>query len=82
MCQILTQLQEEIDSAQTAEALLTSMESVEEHSITEPILSMEKTDALDLIRNRNHQMLIDSCLEGKFSDDSGTELVRLASRCL
>ncbi|XVF51493.1 hypothetical protein PTKIN_Ptkin04bG0189500 [Pterospermum kingtungense] len=38
--------------------------------------------ALDLIRDRNIQMLIDSCLEGQFSDDDGTELVRLASRCL
>ncbi|PKI45432.1 hypothetical protein CRG98_034237 [Punica granatum] len=38
--------------------------------------------ALDLIRDRNLQMLTDSCLEGEFSDDDGTELVRLASRCL
>ncbi|XP_057416468.1 serine/threonine-protein kinase BSK7-like [Lotus japonicus] len=38
--------------------------------------------ALDLIRDRNLQMLTDSCLEGQFSDDEGTELVRLASRCL
>ncbi|KAJ0265571.1 Serine/threonine-protein kinase BSK7 [Hirschfeldia incana] len=38
--------------------------------------------ALDLIRDRNIQMLIDSCLEGQFSSDDGTELVRLASRCL
>ncbi|XWS48928.1 hypothetical protein CRYUN_Cryun13aG0119300 [Craigia yunnanensis] len=38
--------------------------------------------ALDLIRDRNVQMLIDSCLEGQFSNDDGTELVRLASRCL
>ena len=27
-------------------------------------------------------MLIDSCLEGQFSSDDGTELIRLASRCL
>ena len=27
-------------------------------------------------------MLLDSCLEGHFSNDDGTELVRLASRCL
>lgn len=27
-------------------------------------------------------MLTDSCLEGQFSSDEGTELVRLASRCL
>lgn len=38
--------------------------------------------ALDLIRDRNLQMLTDSYLEGQFSNDDGTELVRLASRCL
>ncbi|KAI7737814.1 hypothetical protein M8C21_011130, partial [Ambrosia artemisiifolia] len=38
--------------------------------------------ALDLIRDRNLQMLTDSCLEGQFSNDDGTELVRLATRCL
>ncbi|KAK2407095.1 serine/threonine-protein kinase BSK3 [Trifolium repens] len=38
--------------------------------------------ALDLIRDRNIQMLTDSCLEGQFSENDGTELVRLASRCL
>ncbi|CAA0842230.1 Protein kinase protein with tetratricopeptide repeat domain [Striga hermonthica] len=38
--------------------------------------------ALDLIKDRNLQMLTDSCLEGQFSIDDGTELVRLASRCL
>ncbi|XP_059634153.1 serine/threonine-protein kinase BSK3-like [Cornus florida] len=38
--------------------------------------------ALDLIRDRNLQMLTDSCLEGQISSDDGTELVRLASRCL
>lgn len=38
--------------------------------------------ALDLIKDRNLQMLTDSCLEGQFSNDDGTELVRLASRCL
>ena len=27
-------------------------------------------------------MLVDSCLEGHISNDDGTELVRLASRCL
>jgi BR-signaling kinase len=27
-------------------------------------------------------MLTDSCLEGQFSNEEGTELVRLASRCL
>ncbi|XP_073285604.1 serine/threonine-protein kinase BSK7-like isoform X2 [Primulina huaijiensis] len=38
--------------------------------------------ALDLIKDRNLQMLTDSCLEGELSNDDGTELVRLASRCL
>ncbi|XP_044476572.1 serine/threonine-protein kinase BSK8-like [Mangifera indica] len=38
--------------------------------------------ALDLIRDRNIQTLTDSCLEGEFSHDEGTDLVRLASRCL
>ncbi|XP_057778052.1 serine/threonine-protein kinase BSK5 isoform X4 [Salvia miltiorrhiza] len=38
--------------------------------------------ALDLIRGKNFLMLMDSCLEGHFSNDEGTELVRLATRCL
>ncbi|XAR68878.1 Non-specific serine/threonine protein kinase [Bertholletia excelsa] len=38
--------------------------------------------ALDLIRGKNFVMLMDSCLEGHFTNDDGTELVRLASRCL
>ncbi|KAF3670224.1 putative serine/threonine-protein kinase [Capsicum chinense] len=38
--------------------------------------------ALDLIRGKNFLMLMDSCLEGYFSNDDGTELVRLATRCL
>ncbi|KAK6290554.1 hypothetical protein POUND7_002095 [Theobroma cacao] len=38
--------------------------------------------ALDLIRSKNFLMLMDSALEGHFSNDDGTELVRLASRCL
>lgn len=38
--------------------------------------------ALDLIRGKNMLMLMDSYLEGQFSNDDGTELVRLASRCL
>ncbi|KAL9246721.1 hypothetical protein vseg_020219 [Gypsophila vaccaria] len=38
--------------------------------------------ALDLIRDRNIQSLMDSCLEGQFSSNDATELVRLASRCL
>ncbi|QHN98968.1 uncharacterized protein DS421_13g393890 [Arachis hypogaea] len=38
--------------------------------------------ALDLIRGKNFSLLMDSCLEGHFSNDDGTEIVRLASRCL
>ncbi|KAM1094843.1 hypothetical protein ACFX13_009938 [Malus domestica] len=38
--------------------------------------------ALDLIRGKNFLMLMDSALEGNFSNDDGTELVRLASRSL
>ncbi|XP_062100509.1 serine/threonine-protein kinase BSK5-like [Humulus lupulus] len=38
--------------------------------------------ALDLIRGKNFLMLMDSALEGNFSNDDGTEIVRLASRCL
>ncbi|XAR50879.1 Non-specific serine/threonine protein kinase [Bertholletia excelsa] len=38
--------------------------------------------ALDLIRGKNFLMLMDSCLEGHFTKDDGTELVKLASRCL
>ncbi|KAG9453243.1 hypothetical protein H6P81_006147 [Aristolochia fimbriata] len=38
--------------------------------------------ALDLIRGKNFLMLMDSSLEGHFSNDDRTELVRLASRCL
>ncbi|KAL2488599.1 Receptor protein kinase [Forsythia ovata] len=38
--------------------------------------------ALDLIHGKNFMMLMDSCLEGHFSNDDGTELVRLATRCL
>ncbi|CAN4115982.1 unnamed protein product [Withania somnifera] len=38
--------------------------------------------ALDLIRGKNFLMLMDSCLEGHFSNDDGSELVRLATRCL
>ncbi|XP_010535431.1 PREDICTED: probable serine/threonine-protein kinase At5g41260 [Tarenaya hassleriana] len=38
--------------------------------------------ALDLIRGKNFLMLMDSCLAGHFSNDDGTDLVRLASRCL
>lgn len=35
-----------------------------------------------MIRGKNIQMLMDSCLEGHFSNDDGAELVRIASRCL
>uniref|UniRef100_A0A7N0UYT0 non-specific serine/threonine protein kinase n=1 Tax=Kalanchoe fedtschenkoi TaxID=63787 RepID=A0A7N0UYT0_KALFE len=38
--------------------------------------------ALELIRDRNLQLLTDSCLEAQFKDDDGLEFVRLASRCL
>eukprot|EP00246_Nothoceros_aenigmaticus_P002309 TRINITY_DN13153_c0_g1_i1.p1 TRINITY_DN13153_c0_g1~~TRINITY_DN13153_c0_g1_i1.p1 ORF type:complete len:494 (-),score=85.62 TRINITY_DN13153_c0_g1_i1:297-1778(-) len=38
--------------------------------------------ALDLIRGRNYLMLMDSYLEGQYSNEDGVELVRLASRCL
>ncbi|KAL9252287.1 Serine/threonine-protein kinase BSK3-like protein [Drosera capensis] len=38
--------------------------------------------ALDLIRDRNLQILTDSCLEGQLSNDEGTKLLHLASRCL
>ncbi|XP_062103120.1 serine/threonine-protein kinase BSK5-like [Humulus lupulus] len=38
--------------------------------------------ATDLIRGKNLLMLMDSALEGNFSNDDGTEPVRLASRCL
>lgn len=35
-----------------------------------------------MIREKNFQMLTDSCLEGHFSNDDGAELVKIASRCL
>ncbi|XP_062119131.1 serine/threonine-protein kinase BSK5-like [Humulus lupulus] len=38
--------------------------------------------ALDLIRGKNFLMLMNSALKGNFSNDDGTELVCLASRCL
>lgn len=38
--------------------------------------------ALDLIKGKQFLMLMDSCLDGHFSNDDGTELVRLATRCL
>ncbi|KAF7839346.1 serine/threonine-protein kinase BSK5-like [Senna tora] len=42
----------------------------------------EESQALDRIRGKKILMLMDSCLEGHFSNDDGTELVRLASCCL
>lgn len=38
--------------------------------------------ALDLIRNCNFAMLIDSFVQGQFSNEEGSELVCLASKCL
>ncbi|KAK9065852.1 hypothetical protein SSX86_015253 [Deinandra increscens subsp. villosa] len=38
--------------------------------------------ALDLINENNFLMLMDSHLEGHFSNDDGTELVRIVSHCL
>jgi hypothetical protein len=50
-------------------------------SIVHTLLSFNM-QALDLIRAKKTQLLTDSCLEGHFSNDDGTELLRLASRCL
>lgn len=52
------------------------------HCVKVVIMSFECLQALDLIRGKNFVMLMDSALEGHFSNDDGTELVRLASRCL
>jgi hypothetical protein len=41
---IFTQLKEEIDVAQTTKAFPTSMKPVEEHSVTEPVVSIVETD--------------------------------------
>ena len=41
---ILMPLNEEIDVARTTEAFPTSVEPVEEHSVTEPVVSIEETD--------------------------------------
>ncbi|KAL6894373.1 hypothetical protein ACP4OV_008471 [Aristida adscensionis] len=38
--------------------------------------------ALDLVRGKNFLVLMDSCLEGHVSSSDGTDLMRLASRCL
>ena len=35
-----------------------------------------------MIRGKNFLMLMDSALEGHLSNDDGTELAKLASRCL
>ncbi|XP_024361722.1 serine/threonine-protein kinase BSK1 isoform X1 [Physcomitrium patens] len=40
------------------------------------------SQALDLIRGKNMILLMDSSFGGQFPNDDGTELVRLASRCL
>jgi len=41
---ILTPLKEEIDVSRMTEAFLTSVELVEEHSVAEPVVSIEETD--------------------------------------
>lgn len=38
--------------------------------------------ALDMIRGKNIQLLMDSHLEGNFSMEEATAVVELASRCL
>ncbi|KAF2587556.1 hypothetical protein F2Q70_00037587 [Brassica cretica] len=38
--------------------------------------------ALDLFRGKNYLVLMDSALDGQFSDEDRTELIHLASRCL
>lgn len=43
---------------------------------------INRLQALDLIRGKNMLLLMDSYLEGQFTNDDGVELVRLASRCL
>ncbi|CAN6711054.1 unnamed protein product [Malus baccata var. baccata] len=48
----------------------------------EAINDAMQAQAQDLIRDRNLQMLTDSCLEGQLSNDNGTELASLASQCL
>ena len=40
------------------------------------------TQALDMIRSRNIQALMDSHLEGNYSTEEATTLVNLASQCL
>ncbi|KAG7549180.1 Protein kinase-like domain superfamily [Arabidopsis thaliana x Arabidopsis arenosa] len=38
--------------------------------------------ALDLFRGKNYLVLMDSALDGQFSDEDRTELIHIASRCL
>ncbi|KAL0744094.1 hypothetical protein Bca4012_085607 [Brassica carinata] len=38
--------------------------------------------ALDLFRGKNYLVLMDSALDGQFSDEDRTELIHLSSRCL
>ena len=38
--------------------------------------------ALDLFQTKNYLVLVDSALDGQFSDEDRTELVHIASRCL
>jgi BR-signaling kinase len=38
--------------------------------------------ALDVIREKNMLLLMDSYLDGQFNKDDWTELMRLASQCL
>lgn len=38
--------------------------------------------ALDLIREKNLLLLMDSSLEGQYANDDARELVELASKCL
>jgi len=37
--------------------------------------------ALDLFRGKNYLVLMDSALDGQFSDEDRTELIHVASRC-
>ena len=37
--------------------------------------------ALDLFRGKNYLVLMDSALDGQFSDEDRAELIHLASRC-
>jgi hypothetical protein len=50
--------------------------------LNEWVMGEECMQALDLIRGKNMLLLMDSYLDGQFTNDDGTELVRLASRCL